>query len=123
MKTTAKPKRELTGEEIERIMERASPVDRLAYELWIAGARISAISNQLHHFLKREDLKDARTHYRSLAKRALIWPDEPTCIKCGCTEFNACAGGCSWAFVGGVTENYGLCSVCLVTIAKKAGLF
>jgi hypothetical protein len=23
-------------------------------------------------------------------------PDEPECRVCGCTEFNACAGGCYW---------------------------
>lgn len=46
---------------------------------------------------------------------------EPTCIKCGCTEFNACDEGCSWSFLNKKT-NEGICSSCLVPIATKAGL-
>jgi hypothetical protein len=36
---------------------------------------------------------------------------EPTCIKCGCTEYNACDEGCSWTFLNKKT-NEGLCSAC-----------
>lgn len=30
-----------------------------------------------------------------------------TCSQCGCTDDNACAGGCSW-----VDEDHTLCSAC-----------
>jgi len=41
---------------------------------------------------------------------------EPTCIKCGCTETNACPEGCSWVFINKQYE--GLCSVCLDAIVR-----
>jgi hypothetical protein len=42
---------------------------------------------------------------------------EPTCIKCGCTQFNACDEGCSWTFLNKKT-NEGICSACWVDISK-----
>jgi hypothetical protein len=121
---SGKPK-QLSIEDIERIAERATEADRLAYMLWIAGERLSCINNQLHHFLKPEksgfpildkERRKVRSKYRLLAKIALFWPQEPTCIKCGCTQLNACEGGCSWIFIGGQRENYGLCSACFSQI-------
>jgi hypothetical protein len=39
---------------------------------------------------------------------------EPTCIKCGCTEFHPCPEGCAWVFVNKRLE--GLCSACFQTL-------
>ncbi len=36
---------------------------------------------------------------------------EPTCIRCGCTEYAPCAEGCSWVFLNKKT-NEGACSAC-----------
>jgi hypothetical protein len=41
--------------------------------------------------------------------------DEPTCVICGCTEYHACPGGCSWTVLDDLTGR-GLCSAC----AEKA---
>lgn len=35
-------------------------------------------------------------------------PDEPTCIHCGCTEDNACEGGCVW-----ICQDPPICSSCM----------
>lgn len=96
----------------DNIEETASELDRLAYELWIAGARLSSVNNQLWHFLSDPRRKADRQLYRRIAKRALQWPNEPTCLKCGCTEFHACEGGCSWSFLC-KENNWGICSTCL----------
>lgn len=102
----------------EEIEERATDLDRLAHELYLSGARLSPITNQLWHFLSDPKLKDSRSFYRKIAKRALAWPDEPTCLKCGCTESNACEGGCSWTFLS-KERNWGLCSACFEILAME----
>lgn len=43
---------------------------------------------------------------------------EPTCIRCGCTEFNACPEGCAWTFLNGGT-NEGLCSSCFDHLKQR----
>jgi hypothetical protein len=42
----------------------------------------------------------------------------PTCIECGCTESQACPGGCSWVDLNRET-NQGICSTCAVVIAAR----
>ena len=42
---------------------------------------------------------------------------EPTCIKCGCTEFDPCDEGCAWTFLNKKT-NEGLCSACFEWLAR-----
>jgi hypothetical protein len=39
-------------------------------------------------------------------------PAEARCVKCGCTDSRACAGGCSWATVDR-KAGVGICSSCL----------
>ncbi len=97
---------------IEEIEESATEVDRLAHALWLAGARLSFMNNSLSSFLAHPNRKADRQIYRRIAKRALAWPDEPTCLKCGCTEFRPCAGGCAWSFLS-KEHNWGICSACL----------
>jgi len=48
----------------------------------------------------------------------LTAPLEPTCVECGCTESQACPGGCSWVELNKDT-NEGLCSKCVVDIAAR----
>jgi hypothetical protein len=45
-------------------------------------------------------------------------PLVPTCIECGCTESQACPGGCSWIELDKDT-NVGLCSKCVLDIAAR----
>jgi len=41
--------------------------------------------------------------------------EEPvSCIACGCTEYEPCPGGCSWAAVD-EENNVGLCTQCCLT--------
>jgi ParB/RepB/Spo0J family partition protein len=44
-----------------------------------------------------------------------------TCIKCGCTDSNACAGGCAWLAHDAHTEQ-GVCSRCAATIAEATAM-
>lgn len=39
---------------------------------------------------------------------AIEFDDEVACVACGCTEDNACTGGCSW-----VSEDPPVCSACV----------
>lgn len=43
-------------------------------------------------------------------------PAEATCIECGCTESQACEGGCSWAVLE-ASIGYGVCSRCVASNA------
>lgn len=45
---------------------------------------------------------------------------EPTCIRCGCTELNACRGGCAWTFLNQKT-NEGICSACFELLLDRHG--
>lgn len=38
---------------------------------------------------------------------------ERACIRCGCTDSRACAGGCSW-----ITRRVDICSACLTPADK-----
>lgn len=117
-------------DQFEEIEERATDVDRLAFELYRAATRgRPPVTTGLGRFLtdprhgeNRAAITESRAFYRRLAKRSLEWPVEPTCLKCGCTEFNACddgmGGGCSWSFLS-KANNWGICSSCLVTLANK----
>lgn len=41
----------------------------------------------------------------------IILPGDAICIVCGCTDSQACAGGCEWIWVNRETGE-GLCSSC-----------
>lgn len=127
MANTNPKSKSLSIAEIDDIEERASETDRLAHELYLTGERLSPLTNQLHHFVKPtptrfpgvdKAIRDRRARYRRIAKRALAWPDEPVCIRCGCTEMHACEGGCSWIFLD-EAKNRGLCSSCFEILALE----
>ena len=40
---------------------------------------------------------------------------EHACVRCGCTQEKACAGGCAWVEV---TKDGGLCSACVPSVAS-----
>jgi hypothetical protein len=63
--------------------------------------------------------KEALASAFAILDKLIRW--EPTCIKCGCTEFNACDDGCGWTFLNKKT-NEGLCSACVTQFAVKAKL-
>lgn len=44
---------------------------------------------------------------------------ERSCVWCGCTDSNACAGGCGWAFKHTATLT-GVCTQCVGTEMRKA---
>jgi Fe-S-cluster-containing dehydrogenase component len=43
--------------------------------------------------------------------------DEATCVGCGCTEDDACPGGCSWVPNGAGVE---VCSSCVDRLVEEA---
>lgn len=48
--------------------------------------------------------------------------DENVCIRCGCTDSSACAGGCAWRYVNH-GAGFGICSACTthrdITVQEK----
>lgn len=56
---------------IERVEKKATDIDHVAHELYLAGTRRSPITNQLWHFMVDPTLSEERALYRRLARRAL----------------------------------------------------
>jgi hypothetical protein len=42
----------------------------------------------------------------------VVLPADSQCIRCGCTDSQACEGGCSWAVIDRNTHQ-GICSSCV----------
>jgi hypothetical protein len=60
------------------------------------------------------EVRDVTEKYTSEDEAAEV----RTCTKCGCTEENACAGGCAW--VGEPGSRFAeLCTACLPRLSKK----
>lgn len=56
--------------------------------------QLDALRLELHHALRRER---AAVRLRDIYRSRLEELDGTSCRACGCTENNACPGGCSWA--------------------------
>jgi hypothetical protein len=54
--------------------------------------------------------RDAKAQRK--ANAVLDMDAERTCVHCGCTDSNACAGGCGWAIKHQATLT-GVCSQCV----------
>lgn len=98
---------------------RTKDIELIAYEMWLAAGRRSSATNQMQHFKKVP--RAIRDMFRSSAKVALKLPFEPTCLRCGCTEFQPClegmGEGCGWWFLSEV-RNWGICTACHTAIEQ-----
>lgn len=63
-------------------------------------------------------LEAIETHIRARGPDRRLYR-QPTCVRCGCIESNACEGGCSWIELNKNTSA-GICSSCVQTSAKAA---
>jgi hypothetical protein len=50
---------------------------------------------------------------RVLELRQVLENVETTCVGCGCTDLQACAGGCQWIAIDEMT-GFGICSNCAI---------
>lgn len=92
----------------------ASLLREAAWEARGQHGLVKHLRDAMRQAEKREVRELARltAPYSSVLVRVIVSdPDEPACRVCGCTDSQACPGGCWWV-PGDINERGPLCSAC-----------